>query len=85
MSVGRFALAFDSTHAAMAANRALAHLAPVMIPTPPSISAGCGMTLCFEAAGDEEACALAGEIADARGLATLYAEDAEGHRFVAKL
>ena len=43
------------------------------------------MTLCFEAAGDEEACALAGEIADARGLATLYAEDAEGHRFVAKL
>lgn len=85
MSVRRFALAFDSTHAAMAANRALAHLAPVMIPTPPAISAGCGMTLRFEAADDAQAHAVAGAIVDVRGLATLYAEDADGYRLVAKL
>lgn len=43
------------------------------------------MTLRFEAAGEEEARASAGAVADARGLATLYAEDAEGYRFIAKL
>lgn len=44
-----YVLAFDSTHAAMAAASALdgARVAYAMIPTPRSISAGCGMALRF--------------------------------------
>lgn len=38
-------LAFDSTHAAMAAQRLLAHLGPFVIPTPKEITASCGISL----------------------------------------
>ena len=44
-----YVLAFDSTHAAMAAASALdgAAVAYALIPTPRAISAGCGMALRF--------------------------------------
>ncbi|MDO4501767.1 MAG: formate dehydrogenase accessory sulfurtransferase FdhD [Coriobacteriia bacterium] len=38
-------LAFDSTHAAMAAQKLLAHLQPFVIPTPKEITASCGISL----------------------------------------
>jgi len=40
-----FLLTFDSTHDAMAAQKELAGFDPLMIPTPRSLSAGCGMAL----------------------------------------
>lgn len=45
-----YVLAFDSTHAAMAAISALeaAGVSHAVIPTPREISAGCGMSLRFE-------------------------------------
>ena len=48
-----FVLAFDSTHAAMAAQAAFkaAGASFSLIPTPREISAGCGMSLKFKAEG----------------------------------
>lgn len=46
-----FLLVFDSTHSALAAQVALEHLSPRLIPTPRQITAGCGMALRFEAEG----------------------------------
>ena len=65
----RYLLAFESTHAAMAANKALAAAAPAVIPTPRAITASCGMTLRFEAEG----AGLGASVPEARGLAALYA------------
>ena len=50
-------LAFESTHAAMAAQKVLAPLQPYVIPTPKEISAGCGMSLRFKS---DEVVQLAG-------------------------
>lgn len=85
MSGQRFALAFESTHAAMAANKALEALRPAMIPTPSALSAGCGMTLRYEASCDTEAFGHARGVEGLEGLASLYAEEDGSYRFVAKL
>lgn len=85
MSGARYALAFESTHAAMAANKALEALDPVMIPTPRALSAGCGMTLRFDAAGDDRAIDVVSGIAALHGLASLYADDEGDYRLVKKL
>ncbi len=45
-------LAFESTHAAMAAQKILGELKPYVIPTPKVITANCGMSLRM---GDAEA------------------------------
>ena len=51
-----YVLAFESTHAAMAADRAFAAEGDAaLIPTPRAISAGCGMPLKFAAEGDAAA------------------------------
>lgn len=71
----RYLLAFESTHAAMAANKALAAVKPAMIPTPRAITANCGMTLRFEAPNAAKARALAASVTETRGLATLYADE----------
>ena len=57
-----YVLAFDSTHAAMAAASALdgAAVAYALIPTPRAISAGCGMALRFD-------CGLLPAVEDALG------------------
>lgn len=81
----RFLLAFESTHAAMAANKALAAAHPAVIPTPRAITASCGMTLRFEAADERAAAALAATVDEARGLAALYADEAGEYRLLKKL
>lgn len=48
-------VAFDSTHAAMAAQKALAALHPYTIPTPREITADCGMSLRLGVDQGEEA------------------------------
>ena len=50
-------MAFESTHAAMASEAALeaAHAHAAMIPTPRAISAGCGMSMRFDAEDDAAA------------------------------
>lgn len=48
-------LAFDSTHAAMAAQKLLAHLDPFVIPTPKEITASCGISLRMGAAAAAQA------------------------------
>lgn len=54
-------LAFESTHAAMAAQKILADLKPYVIPTPKAITANCGMSLRMDdAAADAARVILAG-------------------------
>lgn len=48
-------LAFDGTHAALAAQRLLEGLKPYLIPTPREVTASCGMSLRFEHLDDVEA------------------------------
>ena len=74
-----YAIAFDSTHAAMAAQRVLED-APgfALIPTPASIDAGCGMSVLMSAPSDEDACALARTAQAARGMAALYRRHGAG-------
>lgn len=71
-----FVLAFDSTHAAMAAQAAFkaAGASFALIPTPREISAGCGMSLKFKAEGAAEAQAFVADTVtgDAAKYATLY-------------
>ena len=71
-----YVMAFESTHAAMASEAALgaAHAHAVMIPTPRAISAGCGMSMRFDAEDDAAAGMLARACVDARGLSALYRE-----------
>lgn len=77
----RYVIAFESTHAAMAADAALASLPHVLIPVPREISAGCGMALSFEADGDGQAWAALDAAAEARPLAALFrAEEGGGYR-----
>lgn len=72
MDVRDYVLAFESTHAAMAADKALATSGAKLIPTPRAVSAGCGMSLRFTAPGDAEALARARSVDAAYGLAALY-------------
>ena len=76
-----FVLAFESTHAALAAQRSFtaAGAAFALIPTPRAISAGCGMSLRFSAEGEDAARAVAGRHVppEARPLAALYVRDGE--------
>lgn len=71
-----FVLAFDSTHAAMAAQAAFkaAGASFALIPTPREISAGCGMSLKFKAEGAAEAQAFVADTVtgDAAKCAMLY-------------
>lgn len=69
-----FVIAFESTHAAMASEKALSRFGATMLPVPRAISAGCGMALRFKAAGADEARAIASSAKEACGLATLYME-----------
>ncbi len=72
-------IAFDSTHAAMAAQQLLKPLAPVVIPTPKAITASCGMTLVVvgEAAA-KEARTLIMSAPDIAQKCTMYSGDAVG-------
>ena len=81
----RYLLAFESTHAAMAANKALAAVNPAVIPTPRAITESCGMTLRFEAEDAAAARALAVAVPEARGLAALYADQAGEYVLLEKL
>ena len=81
----RYLLAFESTHAAMAANKALAAVNPAVIPTPRAITASCGMTLRFEAEDAAAARALAVAVPEARGLAAIYADQAGEYVLLEKL
>ena len=71
-----FVLAFDSTHAAMAAQAAFkaAGASFALIPTPREISAGCGMSLKFKAEGAAEVQAFVADTVtgDVSKCATLY-------------
>ncbi|WP_080797291.1 DUF3343 domain-containing protein [Arabiibacter massiliensis] len=67
-----YVLAFESTHAAMAADKFLSPGGAKLIPTPRAVSAGCGMSLRFTAADDAEALARVRSVEAARGLAALY-------------
>lgn len=76
-----FVLAFDSTHAAMAAQVAFkaAGRSFALIPTPREISAGCGMSLRFKAPSVVQAQAFVAETVtgDAARCAALY--EAKGY------
>lgn len=78
-----YVIAFESTHAAMATERALSHVKTTMMPTPKAISAGCGMSLKFDAETDEAALETARQSADARDLATLYRQEGGVYETVA--
>lgn len=60
----------------MASEAALeaAHAHAAMIPTPRAISAGCGMSMRFDAEDDVAAGALVRVCVDAKGLSALYRE-----------
>ena len=69
-----YVIAFDSTHAAMAADDALCDVPRAMIPTPRQITASCGMALRLDLTDDGSALRLLA-IADPSGrLARLYRE-----------
>lgn len=78
-----YVIAFESTHAAMATERALSHVKTTMLPTPKAISAGCGMSLKFDAVSDQAALETARQSADAHGLATLYRQSGDAYETVA--
>ncbi len=80
-----YVIAFESTHAAMATERALACVKTTMLPTPKGISAGCGISLKFSAETDEAAVDIARSSADARGLASLYRQTGGSFDLVAML
>ncbi len=80
-----YVMAFESTHVAMTAARALETHGARMIPTPRAISASCGMSQLFKAPCDDDAVALAASVSDAHGLATLYAKLGEEYRLVERL
>lgn len=73
--MSRYVFAFESTHAAIAAQAVLSGIAFQVIPTPREISAGCGMSLLFDAGSDGEALSLARSVPDAQGLSALYRKD----------
>ncbi len=85
-SLPSFVLAFESTHAAMAADKVLAGRGAVLMPTPRAISAGCGMSLRLKAVDEHEARAAGRSVPEARGLMALYRIDPGGsYSLVGKL
>ena len=81
-----YVIAFESTHAAMATERALAaHAKTTMLPVPKAISAGCGMALKYDAADDAAALAVAQRSPDAHGLARLFRQEDAAYVEVAAL
>lgn len=81
-----YVLAFESTHAAMAADRAFAAEGDAaLIPTPRAISAGCGMSLKFAAEGDAAALARGRSVAVERGQAALYRVDDGAYALIERL
>lgn len=77
--MGWYVISFESTHAAMASERALVgQAAASMIPTPREISAGCGMSLRFQADSRTEAVRLASACTEAAGLAAVYEKRQDG-------
>ncbi|MDO5357790.1 MAG: DUF3343 domain-containing protein [Slackia faecicanis] len=80
-----YVMAFESTHAAMAAYHALAQAKPAMIPTPKAISAGCGMSLRFAAQDASAALALAESVGQIKGMASLYADEDGSFALVERL
>lgn len=80
-----YVMAFESTHAAMAAYHALAHAKPAMIPPPKAISAGCGMSLRFAAQDASAALALVESVGQIKGLASLYADEDGSFALVERL
>lgn len=77
MDTAIFVLSFDSTFAALAAQKALADIEPAIIPVPREISAGCGMALRFKALNAEVAWSLiVGALSeDEKELSTLYEDE----------
>ncbi len=72
-------VAFESTHAALAAQKLLAGLDAMTVPTPRAITASCGMSLL---AGPREAAEARRRIEGASGIASLCAfYAAEGGSF----
>jgi hypothetical protein len=67
-----FVLAFDSTHAAIAAQDRISPVAFRVIPTPREITAGCGISLLFEAPTQHEAIDIARAACETPGLQTIY-------------
>ena len=65
-------LSFDSTHAALAAQKLLASLKPYMIPTPREITANCGMALQLGIDQGEEAHELLGAHPEIAALCHWY-------------
>ena len=79
-------LAFESTHAAMAANKALAASAPLRRhPHAARDSAGCGMSLRFVAADGAEAHAVAASLVHVQGTAALYRVEGTSFQLVDRL
>lgn len=78
-----YVLSFDSTFAALAAQKALADINPAVIPVPREISAGCGMALRFKAPRAEIARSLiedALSVEDKRS-STLYEDGGSPNAF----
>ncbi|MDR0839865.1 MAG: DUF3343 domain-containing protein [Christensenellaceae bacterium] len=71
-------LAFESTHAAIAAQKALSALGVILIPTLRAITASCGMSLRFALSARQQAL----DILSAHGISgwTLYQVRQEGNR-----
>lgn len=76
--MGTYIVAFESTHAAMAADDALSATPHALIPTPRGITADCGMALRFEAEDDERARAAVETARIQTSLFALYCEEADG-------
>lgn len=79
-SITTYLLAFESTHAAMAASRALASSGVdfANIPTPAAIHAGCGIALKFNAEDPEPVLACAVGANRSTGLVSLYCQTESG-------
>lgn len=73
-----YVIAFESTHAAMAASKTLSSggVAYLTIPTPRAISAGCGIAIRFEADDPEPVVARIFGANRSTGLAALYRQTA---------
>ena len=70
-----YVIAFESTHAAMAAEASFGSVLHAMIPTPRQITASCGMALRFEAEDDAAARGLFARQDAPAGLAKLLREE----------
>lgn len=77
-----YLLTFDSTHSALAAQKALESYGPHLIPTPRDISAGCGMSLRFSSAGEDQARRIKVETGLDDDASTLYHYVEDGYSAV---